>query len=113
MKINAYLEQVLGFTNVSRLAGGIISYTRELEQQKLKEELEQENINLTKNNEKIDREDEDSGFTMISKSENTDLSDKSGSAGSGAGSGAGAHFTRNVVGSKFRVRMFCFIAKTF
>ena len=106
MKINAYLEQVLGFTNVSRLAGGIISYTRELEQQKLKEELEQENINLTKNDEKIDSEDEDSGFAMISKSENTDLSDKSDA-------GAGAHFTRNVVGSKFKVRMFCFIAKTF
>ena len=47
---------------------------------------------------------------MISKSENTDLSDKSGA---GAGAGAGAHFTRNVVGSKFKVRMFCFIAKTF
>ena len=85
MKINAYLEQVLGFTNVSRLAGGIISYTRELEQQKLKEELEQENINLTKNDEKIDSEDEDSGFAMISKSENTDLSDKSDA-------GAGPHF---------------------
>lgn len=31
VKINAYLEQVLGFTNSSRLEGGIISYTRELE----------------------------------------------------------------------------------
>ena len=65
-------------------------------------------IYLTKNDEKIDRENEDSGFAMISKSENIDLSDKSGS-----GAGAGAHFTRNVVGSKFKVCMFCFIAKTF
>lgn len=32
VKINAYLEQVLGFTNVSRLAGGIVSYAREMEQ---------------------------------------------------------------------------------
>ena len=31
VKINAYLEQKLGFKNVNRLQGGIISYTRELE----------------------------------------------------------------------------------
>lgn len=31
VKINAYLEQKLSFTNVSRLQGGIISYTKELE----------------------------------------------------------------------------------
>ena len=34
MKINAYLEQQKGFTNVGRLQGGIIAYTRELEQEK-------------------------------------------------------------------------------
>ena len=32
VKINAYLEQKKGFTNVSRLAGGIISYVKELQQ---------------------------------------------------------------------------------
>jgi len=32
VKINAYLEQKLGFSNVHRLQGGIISYARELEQ---------------------------------------------------------------------------------
>ena len=32
VKINAYLEQKLGFTNVSRLAGGIISYVKEMQQ---------------------------------------------------------------------------------
>jgi hypothetical protein len=31
VKINAYLEQKLGFKDVNRLKGGIISYTRELE----------------------------------------------------------------------------------
>lgn len=31
VKINAYIEQELGFTNVGRLEGGIISYTKELE----------------------------------------------------------------------------------
>ena len=31
VKINAYLEQKLGFGNVSRLQGGIISYAREIE----------------------------------------------------------------------------------
>ena len=31
VKINAYLEQKMGFTNVGRLEGGIISYTKELE----------------------------------------------------------------------------------
>ena len=31
VKINAYLEQTMGFTNVARLQGGIISYSRELE----------------------------------------------------------------------------------
>eukprot|EP01041_Mallomonas_annulata_P004593 gene4593-9127_t len=31
VKINAYIEQKMGFTNVSRLEGGIISYARELE----------------------------------------------------------------------------------
>lgn len=31
VKINAYLEQKLGFTNVSRLAGGIISYVKEMQ----------------------------------------------------------------------------------
>ena len=104
MKINAYLEQVLGFTNVSRLAGGIISYTRELEQQKLREELEQGNLNLTKNDDNTDSENEDSGFSMISKSENTIVNDKSST---------GTHLTRNVIGSKFKVRTLRFIAKTF
>jgi predicted sulfurtransferase len=37
VKINAYLEQKLGFTNVNRLQGGIIGYTRELELGKEKE----------------------------------------------------------------------------
>ena len=32
VKINAYLEQKLGFTNVSRLAGGIISYVKEMQE---------------------------------------------------------------------------------
>lgn len=32
MKINAFLKQTLGFTNTSRLKGGIISYARELRQ---------------------------------------------------------------------------------
>eukprot|EP01038_Epipyxis_sp_PR26KG_P012196 gene12196-16339_t len=32
VKINAFLEQKLGFNNTARLKGGIISYTRELEQ---------------------------------------------------------------------------------
>jgi predicted sulfurtransferase len=31
VKINAYLEQKMGFKNVGRLAGGIISYTKEIE----------------------------------------------------------------------------------
>ena len=31
VKINAYLEQKLGFTNIARLQGGIISYARDLE----------------------------------------------------------------------------------
>lgn len=35
VKINAYLEQKLGFQNVSRLEGGIIAYTRELETKNL------------------------------------------------------------------------------
>ena len=104
VKINAYLEQVLGFTNVSRLAGGIISYTRELEQQKLREELEQGNLNLTKNDDNTDSENEDSGFSMISKSENTIVNDKSST---------GTHLTRNVIGSKFKVRTLRFITKTF
>lgn len=34
VKINAYLEQKLGFTNVNRLQGGIISYVREIENAK-------------------------------------------------------------------------------
>ena len=32
VKINAYLEQKLGFTNVGRLQGGIISYTKEVDE---------------------------------------------------------------------------------
>ena len=104
VKINAYLEQVLGFTNVSRLAGGIISYTRELEQQKLREELELGNINVTKSDDIADSENEDCGFSMISKSENTNVNDKSGT---------GTHLTRNVVGSKFKVSKLRFIARIF
>jgi predicted sulfurtransferase len=38
VKINAYLEQTLGFSNVSRLQGGIIAYARELE--KINEEID-------------------------------------------------------------------------
>ena len=33
IKINSYLEQVKGFTNVNRLQGGIIAYTRALQNQ--------------------------------------------------------------------------------
>ena len=35
VKINAYLQQEMGFTNVGRLEGGIISYTKELERSSL------------------------------------------------------------------------------
>ena len=41
VKINAYLEQELGFTNVGRLEGGIISYAKEI--QKLNPEQESNN----------------------------------------------------------------------
>lgn len=40
MKINAYLEQELGFRNVGRLAGGVISYTKEMENSKVIEVAE-------------------------------------------------------------------------
>lgn len=38
VKVGAYLTQELGFTNVSRLAGGIIAYDRTLEKEAKKEE---------------------------------------------------------------------------
>jgi UPF0176 protein len=39
VKINTYLEQKMGFTNASRLQGGIIRYTKELEELKRTEEM--------------------------------------------------------------------------
>lgn len=50
VKINAYLEQKLGFNNTYRLQGGIIAYRRELErlkqQQEQQQQLAKENIDL-------------------------------------------------------------------
>jgi hypothetical protein len=91
VKINAYLEQVLGFTNVSRLAGGVISYTRELEMLKEKEREEQGGK----------EEEDEGGFTMISKQNNkgvtsTEIVPESSNE-------ENIHLTRNVVGSKFKV----------
>ena len=113
VKINAYLEQKLGFTNVSRLAGGIISYTRELEQRKLAENSEINNVNEKES-------DEGHGFSMISKSnnENNDEIDttletvdikeiKSESneivAMNKNDNDQTIHLTRNIDGSKFKV----------
>jgi len=42
VKINAFLEQRLGFTNVGRLQGGIISYARELDKQKQQQQQQQQ-----------------------------------------------------------------------
>ena len=53
VKINAFLEQKLGFSNVNRLQGGIISYTRELE-------LE----------DKIENADTNNYISLLSKSQN-------------------------------------------
>jgi predicted sulfurtransferase len=39
VKINAYLEQQLGFKNVGRLQGGVISYTKELESTRPPEQI--------------------------------------------------------------------------
>ena len=129
VKINAYLEQVLGFTNVSRLAGGIISYTRELELEK-----EKSNVNLLdtnngskENNElKVDMnsdvnvsdklqlkivnenesENENEALTMISKSigENTLLKEDSPVVKEHSNEEElGIHLSRNLLGSKFKV----------
>ena len=43
VKINAFLEQKMGFTNVGRLEGGIISYTKELEGEKVNRAVESTN----------------------------------------------------------------------
>ena len=62
MKINAFLKQTLGFTNTSRLKGGIISYARELRQNtKLSsttnETSNNQNNDSTNNNNKIVEKD--------------------------------------------------------
>lgn len=41
VKINAYLEQELGFTNTNRLKGGIIAYRRDLDNEKKQSSAEQ------------------------------------------------------------------------
>jgi hypothetical protein len=125
VKINAYLEQVLGFTNVSRLAGGVISYTRELEMMKEKEEKEKEKEQGRKEggdnsgseggygqkSESAD-EGEDGGFTMISKEKNIDIT--SPETVSESSKEENIYLTRNVVGSKFKVPdTFTFFVKIF
>lgn len=121
MKINAYLEQVLGFTNVSRLAGGVISYTRELEMMKEKEEKEQgrkegsdssgSEGGYGQKSESAD-EGEDGGFTMISKQKNYDITTPE--IVSESSKEENIYLTRNVVGSKFKVPdTFTFFVKIF
>ena len=121
MKINAYLEQVLGFTNVSRLAGGVISYTRELEMMKEKEEKEQgrkegsdssgSEGGYGQKSEGTD-EGEDGGFTMISKQKNNDITTPE--IVSESSKEENIYLTRNVVGSKFKVPdTFTFFVKIF
>ena len=112
VKINAYLEQVLGFTNVSRLAGGVISYTRELEMMKEKEEKEKEQgrkegsdssgseSGYGQKSEGMDG-GEDGGFTMISKQKNNDITTPE--ILSESSKEENIYLTRNVVGSKFKV----------
>jgi hypothetical protein len=95
VKINAYLEQVLGFTNVSRLAGGVISYTRELEMLKEKEREEQGG------KEGVKEEEDEGGFTMISKQKNNEVT--STEIVTESSNEENIHLTRNVVGSKFKV----------
>ena len=45
VKVGAYLTQEMGFTNVSRLAGGIIAYDRTLNEQKKKKDEQDDNEN--------------------------------------------------------------------
>ncbi len=45
VKVNAYLEQEMGFTNTTRLAGGIVSYARSLEEKGKIEESQFRGIN--------------------------------------------------------------------
>lgn len=120
VKINAYLEQVLGFTNVSRLAGGIISYTRELEQEKEKSNQANDRNEITvSTNSDVDKNDnenenENDALTMISKpvgKGKTFRKEDSSSVGvdvkveeeNSPNEEIGIHLSRNLLGSKFKV----------
>jgi predicted sulfurtransferase len=103
---------VLGFTNVSRLAGGIISYTRELEQEKEKSsQVNDKNEIIASTNSVVD-ENENDALTMISKplgARNALIKEDSLSVevevvGEDASSEEiGIHLSRNLLGSKFKV----------
>jgi hypothetical protein len=110
VKINAYLEQVLGFTNVSRLAGGIISYTRELEQEKGKSNQVNDNNEIIASTDSVVDENESNALTMISKplgARNALIKEDSLSAEveveDASSEEIGIHLSRNLLGSKFKV----------
>ena len=99
---------------MSRLAGGIISYTRELEQRKLAENSEIHDANG-------DESDEGHGFSMVSVNENESKVDSSLVMEVKADiesekneivvknsneNDQTIHLTRNIDGSKFKVNQF-------
>ena len=103
VKINAYLEQTLGFTNVNRLEGGIIAYTRELEKQQQQPQESQATApghglgpadltDVAKSNDR-DSSASDSEVEMISSSSSSSTTSSLSPQ---------VHLTRDVAGSKFR-----------
>ena len=87
VKINAYLEQTLGFTNVSRLQGGIISYTRELER------LEKQQASAEGN------DNGDSDVEMVAGPAATTAAS---TAADDTATNENVHLTRHVGASKFK-----------
>lgn len=105
---------MLGFTNVSRLAGGIISYTRELEQEKEKSNQVNDNNEIIASTNSVVDENENDALTMISKplgARNALIKEDSSSAEVKVGvevedalsEEIGIHLSRNLLGSKFKV----------
>ena len=113
VKINAYLEQTLGFTNVNRLEGGIIAYTRELQKQQQQEAEAQAEVpgqglgqadlpGVTRSEGSNSSSDDDSEVEMITASSSSSSPSLSSSSSYGPPISPQVHLTRDVAGSKFR-----------
>lgn len=97
VKINAYLEQKLGFTNVNRLQGGIIGYTRELE-------TLVENVPVSAGQGSESENENDTSLTTNNVPKGVSFDDTGKPIGGSSMQAAepSIHYRRNVAESKFK-----------